>query len=146
VFRHILIATDGSEASLRAAAHAARIAKTFGSKVTMVNVEPSPEVPFTVSVVPISEEYVAGQLAKSADVRSSVIARTGRAFDELGQSYSCAQASGAPGDAIVAVAEAVGADLIVVGHRGHNLLQSLFLGSTSEHVVHCAKCSVLVVR
>jgi len=39
-----------------------------------------------------------------------------------------------------------GADLAVVGRRGHTGLSELFLGSVSNYVVHHLTCSVLVVQ
>jgi nucleotide-binding universal stress UspA family protein len=37
-------------------------------------------------------------------------------------------------------------DLIVLGHRGNSKIEELFLGSTSERVVHQAKCPVLISK
>jgi nucleotide-binding universal stress UspA family protein len=56
------------------------------------------------------------------------------------------EAVGSPGEWLLVAAQEIGADLIVVCHRGLNDLQSFFGGSTAEHVVHSARCSVLVVR
>ncbi len=44
------------------------------------------------------------------------------------------------------VAEAWGADLIVVGRRGRTGLSEALLGSVSNYAVHHAHCSVLVVQ
>jgi len=54
---------------------------------------------------------------------------TGRAFVEL-----------------VNMARDVEADLAVIGARGIKLLEEPFIGSTTEHVLKEAPCSVLVVK
>ena len=48
-----------------------------------------------------------------------------------------------PGDAIVGVAEQVGADLIVVGNKG---MHRRVLGSIPNTVSHRANCDVLIVQ
>lgn len=54
---------------------------------------------------------------------------------------------GAPGPLICSVAEQTGADLIVIGRsKRTSTLADCFLGSVSNHVVHRAPCSVLLVH
>jgi nucleotide-binding universal stress UspA family protein len=53
---------------------------------------------------------------------------------------------GDPAAAIVAEAIAWGADVIVVGMRGHGLLKRFLLGSTARKILHHAPMSVLIVR
>ena len=53
---------------------------------------------------------------------------------------------GEPAHEIIAYAEEVGADFIVVGSRGRGEVKSLLLGSTSHSVIHGAPCDVIVVR
>jgi nucleotide-binding universal stress UspA family protein len=51
-----------------------------------------------------------------------------------------------PSVALVRLAEAVDADLVVVGTRGRTGIGRILLGSVAEAVVRSAPCSVLVVR
>lgn len=53
---------------------------------------------------------------------------------------------GAPGEAIVRLAEERGADLIVVGTRKKGLLERLVEGSVNREVLRLAECDVLVVH
>jgi nucleotide-binding universal stress UspA family protein len=53
---------------------------------------------------------------------------------------------GHPVKVILAEAEDLDCDLIVIGARGHSLIGRLLIGSVSDSVATHAKCSVLVVR
>lgn len=53
------------------------------------------------------------------------------------------------GDAGSTIREMVndwGADLVVLGRRGHRGLEEMFLGSVSSYVIHHVSCSVLIVQ
>lgn len=47
---------------------------------------------------------------------------------------------------IIALSEELGADLVLMGNRGHGSIERILLGSDSESVVRHAPCSVMVVR
>ena len=50
-----------------------------------------------------------------------------------------------PATLIAEVAEDVGADLVVVGTRGHTPLAGLMLGSVTDRLLHILRCPVLAV-
>jgi nucleotide-binding universal stress UspA family protein len=52
--------------------------------------------------------------------------------------------NGHPAQALIDAAN--GADLLVVGSRGHGTFAEALLGSVSQHCVHHAPCPVLIVR
>ncbi len=47
---------------------------------------------------------------------------------------------------ILDLAKKWGADLIVIGRRGHKNISEILLGSVSNYVIHHAPCSVFVVQ
>lgn len=53
---------------------------------------------------------------------------------------------GKPAPEILALAEEIGADLIIVGSKRLTPLERLILGSTSEHVMREAGCTVEIAR
>lgn len=55
-------------------------------------------------------------------------------------------AQGHPARALVDAAKEASADLLVVGNRGHGGFTGALLGSVSQHVVHHARCPVVIVR
>jgi nucleotide-binding universal stress UspA family protein len=56
------------------------------------------------------------------------------------------QTIGDPGPQVCDLARSWGADLIIVGRRGHHGLSELLLGSVSNYIMHHAPCSVLTVQ
>jgi nucleotide-binding universal stress UspA family protein len=56
------------------------------------------------------------------------------------------QRAGDPTAGIIEAARMHGADLIVVGHRGHSELVDLMLGSVASRLVHHAPVNVLVAK
>lgn len=77
---------------------------------------------------------------KEREERASEIAR------EHSREISVHRLIGDPGEQILKTAEAIGADLIVVGSRGRSGLERFFLGSISSYVVEHSPISTLVVR
>jgi nucleotide-binding universal stress UspA family protein len=65
---------------------------------------------------------------------------------ELGLSVETSVRDGEPGPAVVAEAKEWGADLIIIGSRGHTGLRRLFEGSVSHYVVDHAPCPVEVIH
>jgi nucleotide-binding universal stress UspA family protein len=54
--------------------------------------------------------------------------------------------NGDPADGILAIAEAIKADLIVVGARGLSTVERFVRGSVSTKVAHHSPCDVLIVE
>ena len=135
VASRIVVGYDGSEPARRALDRAAELAG-YGTTVTVVSVAPSVYAQgFPPVADPDDSERARGLLAEARDH-----------FTLRHVPVSTRQAIGEPAAMIVATADELGADLIVVGTRNGNALERIVLGSTSTKVLHNAHCDVLVVR
>ncbi len=135
--RRIVVGVDGSAPSRAALSWAVRQGKLTGDVVEAVIAW---EVPATYGYpVPVSDVNWE-QLARQAV--SDAIA--GVAADAAPVKISCRVVEG--NAAQVLLDESAGADLLVVGSRGHGGFVEALLGSTGQHCVHHATCPVVVIR
>lgn len=84
-----------------------------------------------------------------AGVQRPAATFTGQAVDDAADALDAdetVKAVGDPVERIVATAEEIEADLIVVGTRDRGAVERFFSGSVSRDVVDKAPCSVLVVK
>ena len=137
--KHILIATDGSTSAWEAARLGVTLASAAGADVTFVHVVPSPPERAARGPAgplwdwPRPDDYALLHDAAGLALSQGVVARTqllvGRTVDE-----------------IVAYADSLDTDLIVVGSRGRGAIRTALLGSTSLGVLREARRPVLVAR
>lgn len=173
--KHIFVATDGSDTAMAAVDMAAEMAAKFGVPLTIGHVyrfgRPAKELArmadaehlarhvsretkteFQISTG-IEGELFAGRRPASDVVQvvtligEEIINRAVGRARELGVAEVQSKTSkGDPADAILDMAEAAGADLIVVGHRGLGRLKTLIQGSVAHKVLQQADCAVMSVR
>jgi nucleotide-binding universal stress UspA family protein len=132
--KKILLATDGSEDARLAARAAANLRERTGAELHVVHAWQA--VPHPV----VDPDYYEEGARQLLEVETEFISSSGAAVS------GAHLIMGTPVDAILDLAEEIGADLIVVGSRGHGPLGRLILGSVSEGVVHHATRPVLVLR
>ncbi|MFZ3126422.1 MAG: universal stress protein [Rhodoferax sp.] len=146
MFKHILIATDGSAASEHAAQLAVGLARTHGAKLTAVYVvDPYPYIGLG-EVNPMGfQAYMASaqQAAAAAHAKVDALCKQGGAPVAL-QVRLVEDVAAASGVVQTAVAE--GADLIVMGSHGRTGIARLMLGSVATKVVAESTVPVLVAR
>ena len=80
------------------------------------------------------------------DRAREAVERVAERLRERGLRVETAVRDGEPGPAVVEEAKEWGADLVVVGSRGHTGLRRLLEGSVSQYVVDHAPCAVEVVH
>lgn len=124
----ILIATDGSAVAMNAVTEAARILPLATAEVSLVAVtDPSLRIG--------GNEDAAEDLVRAREVLVAA-----------GATPTTIEAKGEPTAEILAAAERLGADLVVVGSSGRGSLGRLVMGSVSDGVVRGWPGATLVVK
>ena len=144
MYKHILIATDGSELAVKAVTTGLALAKTLGAKVTAVNATE----PWTAMVTgeaalafPI-EEYE----KSSAENAAKILAEVSAAAKTQGVACETLHVNDFPAEAIVGTAKAKGCDLIVMSSHGRRGLARVLLGSQATRVLTLSAVPVLICR
>jgi nucleotide-binding universal stress UspA family protein len=139
----ILLATDGSEEANRALKMSVDLAKSTGSDLHVVLVE---ELPYAYDA-PAVREPTSGFFAELHERARKRLDRELAKVRLAGGTVAEAHPRvGTAAREVVALAEEMGAGLIVVGSRGLGGLRRALVGSVSLGVVRHAHCSVIVVR
>ena len=142
--RHILLATDGSTGSQRACDVAAELAKAVGGKLSIITVGGN------ISLSRHELEQLGraeGNIGDALDARSDEILQNAeRRTRSAGVSDVQSEVGwGDPAEVIIATAQRLGTDTIVMGRRGQGQLAGLLLGSVSKKVACHAPCIVILV-
>ncbi|MCB1520863.1 MAG: universal stress protein [Hyphomicrobiaceae bacterium] len=144
MFNHILIPTDGSELSLKAVRHGIALAKALGAKVTAMTVQPA-LADFIVEGVSITVSPA--DRAQMTEEFGHRLDSALKAAEEQGVHLATVQVEDRePWRAIIATAEAKGADLIVMASHGRRGVSALVLGSETQKLLTHSTVPVLVFR
>ncbi|RJX43706.1 universal stress protein [Halonotius aquaticus] len=135
----ILVPTDGSEPAGAAVDHAVDLAANSGATLHALSVVDSSAY----ASLDVSSEQVLDSLETRAGEATETIAETAA---DAGVETVTEVSIGSPHEQITDYAEAVDADLIVMGTHGRTGLDRFLLGSVTERVVRAGPCPVLTVR
>jgi nucleotide-binding universal stress UspA family protein len=148
MYRHVLIATDGSALAEQAVSHGLSLAKALGAKATALIVE----APFDVGDMPESRmrpmsEAIARHsehTKQHADGVLSHVAAAAKAANVPCETLPLDHDQ--PYQAIIATAKERDCDVIVMASHGHSGISALLLGSVTNKVLTHSKIPVLVCR
>ena len=143
-FTRILVPVDFSAESERAVGYAVALAKKVTGAVELLHVVEDPIASgawgaeaYTSYVPDLLDELVADATLRLGSVKAGC--------DQSVAIQTCV-VIGSPARTIVAIAEAEGCDLIVMGTHGRSGLSHVLLGSVAERVLRTAPCPVLTLR
>lgn len=139
MYKTILAATDGSESAEAAVREAASLAASQDATLHLVTVVDA----MGYGVADVRSEIAADALREEARER---LEQATAVVEERGVAVEATILDGAPAASITDQADAIGADLVVVGTHGRRGLGRVLLGSVAERVARTAPCSVLVAR
>ncbi len=139
--KKILIPTDGSDYSIRAAELGISAAKLLGAEVMIVYVIDTIVLD---QIAKVGErEDVERELKQDGEKNINYV--LGLA-EKQGVKAASLLAKGRPFEQVVHLAKGLGMDLIVMGTYGRRGAERILIGSVAERVIEYASCPVLVVK
>ncbi len=145
MYRHFLIAVDGSECSFMAAKQGTDLAKSLQAHITFVTVSSTWEA---IGLSELALGHLEDEYSSRAEAFAhECLAKGGELANRAGLQFATVHVFGArPHEAILSNAESLNCDLIVVGSHGRHGVKRFLLGSEASKIVSLSKLSVLVAR
>ena len=137
MYKHILVAVDGPDNSLRAMEDAIKAASAE-SQIEILYVSPTGHI--------ASEILKAGTLDEFNEQNREKVAREEAAVKASGIAYKVTTEYGEAGKVIAKYANDNDVNLVVIGCRGLNAMQEMVFGSVSTYVMKHVNCSCLLVK
>jgi nucleotide-binding universal stress UspA family protein len=141
MFEKIIVATDGSKTSLKAAISGIGIAELSSSKVIAIYVADVTRLAYLSSCGEFSDA-----IRKCLQKEGEKAIKDVREIAKI-EGVSCEEVKveGDPGTELVRISQEYGVGLLVIGSVGRSGLKSSLLGSVAEKVVRYSKVPVLIV-
>jgi nucleotide-binding universal stress UspA family protein len=147
MYKHILIAIDGSPIGAEALAHGIALARVVKARVTIVNVTERWSALDMAIESRKSRNPVQQFEALASDFAKKILADAVKKAEAAGLTARSVHVPDRhPGEGIVMTAKRVRCDLIVMGSHGRRGIKRVLLGSQAYEVLANSKTPILVVR
>ena len=148
MYKHLVVAIDGSNTSLKALRHAVEISDNIGSKITLVNIANPTEYMALAPEFLQEDSYEATALANAENVLNKAEALAKSLGATQIQRHITVSVKGARDMAqqLVDYAAQNSADLLVLGTHGRTGLMHLLMGSFAETVMRQTTLPLLIIR
>jgi nucleotide-binding universal stress UspA family protein len=145
MYKHLLLATDGSDLARIAVEQGLALAKALNARATVITVtEPWDALVFGDPLAVLPREAFDENAAIAA---SKALATVKDTAEKIGHSFETLHVKDRfPADGIVGFAAENGCDLIVMASHGRRGLRRLMLGSIANEVVTRSPVPVLICR
>lgn len=139
MYKHILLASDGSDNAVRAAKEAVKVA--FNNKESIINVV------YVIDMDKSKYDILHSNSKEEVDIeRRKKNSKVIQYLNKSNVNYKTTILRGQPGPEIVKYANEQNADIVVIGSRGLNTFQEMVLGSVSHKVMKRVNCPALIVK
>lgn len=147
MYRHILLPTDGSKHSLRAARMGIELARAQGARVTAFWANPGIDVAFYTADVPMPQEVFDAETARLRKLGARYLDAIRKLAAKAGVPVHCMEVEDRmAAEAIMAAARRRRCDLIVMSSHGRSGIRAVLLGSVTQKVLTHSRVPVLVCR
>jgi nucleotide-binding universal stress UspA family protein len=141
-FRRFLVPTDFTETSDRALDWAIDLAARLGASVTVMHAYEIPVLGFPDGALIATPEIA----TRISDAARSALNRTLERCKGRGVPVDAVLRDGVPYEEVNTLAEAIKADLIIIGTHGRRGLARALLGSVAENVIRTATRPVVTIH
>ena len=146
MFKHILISTDGSPISNKAAKAGIALARALGSKVTAYSALEELQLLYGEGYVPTQREIDA-ILQRAREVGQKRVDAIGKMAKAAGVPFAAVVTKAySPYEGIIAVARKRKCDVIFMASHGRRGLSKLIMGSVTQKVLTHTRIPVVVYR
>jgi len=144
MFKHILIATDGSEVATKAVSSGLKLAKKLAARVVVMTA--SEPLRATVTAETIAANFPAAYEKATQAEAERILSEVRDEARTIGLECETLHVVNFAAEAIIETAKAHACDLIVMGSHGRRGIARLLLGSQATKVVTLSSVPVLIYR
>ena len=146
MYEKILVATDGSDASLKASEHGVKLAQSQGAGVLALYVINEAAISSVISSAVLQGTSKDDLRAKMKETAEKAVGEVAKMCESAGVEVEPLVREGDAAGKIVETAEINGADVIVLGSHGESGVTSKLIGSIAQKVLIWSELPVIVVR
>ena len=147
MYKHILVATDGSDLSAKAVENALNLAHACNAELIALKVVPRYPQSYFEGAIALEPGEIKNVEKQWSDAGQAVVDAVKKQGEAKGlQVKALIAKDDVVSDAILATAKKHHCDLIVMASHGRKGIQKLLLGSETQHVLTHSTLPVLILR